>query len=218
MRNLLFAVLGLALLFSVNAFADSFAIVSSRPGTGTTIDWGQFGPPFTTLPSPAPWTAGAFTGTASDSGTLERRDEGDGWDGIFTLGDHLLWNQDNGNAIDIHFDTPISLGGAQIQDDFFGLFTGCIQAMGSFGTSPTFCVTADNTGAEDGSAPFIGIQDLDGANITDLLFTTDVGPNATAINQLTFEAGAGVPEPGSMILLGSGLLGVFGVAKRRFFN
>jgi hypothetical protein len=219
MKKLLFLVLSLALLLTATAFADSFSIVTTRPTTGTTLDWLQFGPPFTTLPSPTSWTAGAFTGTASDSGTMERRDEGNGWVGIFTPGDHLLWNQDNGNALDIHFNTPIGIGGAQIQDDFFGLFMGCVQALGSFGASPVFCVSGNNTGAEDGSAPFIGIQDLSGANITDLLFTTDVGPNATAINQLTFSGGAQTtPEPGSMMLLGSGLVSIFGLAKRRFFN
>jgi hypothetical protein len=153
-------------------------------------------------------------GTVGDSGTLERRDEGNVWVGIFAIGDHLLWNQDNGNPIDIHFNHPISLGGAQIQDDFFGGYMGCIQAMGSFAASPAFCVTGNNTGAEDNSAPFIGIRDLSGGNITDLLFTTDVGPNATAINTVSFSRSV-VPEPASLMLLGSGLATLAGAARKR---
>jgi hypothetical protein len=205
----------LVVLGVAGAYADNFSIVTTRQGTDT-IDWGQYGPPFTQLASPAPWTSmmGA-TGTAGDLGTLERRDEGNGWDGVFTLGDHLLWDEDNGNAIDIHFNTPISLGGAQIQDDFFGAYMGCIQALGSFGASSVFCVQGNNTGAEDGSAPFIGIKDTSGANITDLLFTTDVGPDATAINQLSFTAGSTTPEPTSMLLLGTGALGLAGSIRRK---
>ncbi|MGB8771396.1 MAG: PEP-CTERM sorting domain-containing protein [Candidatus Korobacteraceae bacterium] len=202
---------------AASAYADNFSIVTSRPSGTDTIDWGQFGPPFTQLMSPADWISmnGAM-GTASDSGTLERRDEGNGWDGIFAFGDHLLWNQDNGNAIDIHFNSPISMGGAQIQDDDFGAFMGCVQALGSFGASPVFCVAGNNDGSEMNTAPFIGIQDLSGGHITDLLFTTDVGPNATAINSLSFSAsGATTPEPTSMLLLGSGLLTAAGVLKRR---
>ncbi len=73
---------------------------------------------------------------------------------------------------------------------------------------------ATNNGAEDGSAPFIGIQDTTGANITDLLFTTlednETPPNSTAINQLSFTSGGKgvVPEPITLVLFGSGLLGL----------
>jgi hypothetical protein len=215
-KKLLIVTLGaVALLLSANAYADSFSIVTTRTGSDT-IDWGQLGPPFTTLTSPVGWTStGGAMGTASDSGTLERRDEGNGWDGVFAIGDHLLWNQDNGNPIDIHFNNPISLGGAQIQDDFFVTYQGCVQALGSFGSSPIFCVTGVNTGAEDNSAPFIGIQDLSGGNITDLLFTTDFGPNATAINTLSFQPGTTTPEPSSLLLLASGIAGLAGVVRRK---
>jgi hypothetical protein len=204
----------IAILLTTCAYADNFAIVTTRTGNDT-IDWGQLGPPFTILGSPAFWssTLGA-TGAVGDLAFLERRDEGNGWSGIFAIGDHLLWNQDDTNPIDIQFNHPISLGGAQIQDDFFGAYMGCIQAMGSFGASPVFCVTGNNTGAEDNSAPFIGIKDLTGGNITDLLFTTDVGPNATAINTVSFTSSP-VPEPASLMLLGSGLATLAGASRRR---
>ena len=215
-KKILILTLGaVALLLTANASADSFAIVTTRTGSDT-IDWGQLGPPFTVLSSPVGWTStGGATGTASDSANLERRDEGNGWDGVFAIGDHLLWNQDNGNAIDIHFNSPIALGGAQIQDDFFVTYQGCVQALGSFGSSPVFCATGVNDGSENNTAPFIGIQDLSGGNITDLLFTTDFGPNATAINTLSFQPGTTTPEPSSLLLLASGIVGLAGVVRRK---
>ena len=204
-----------AMVLTMCAYADNFAIVTTRTGNDS-IDWGQLGSTFTTITSPASWTSAlGATGTVSDLATLERRDEGNGWFGIFKIGDHLLWNQDNGNAIDIHFNKPISLGGAQIQDDFFGTFSGCVQALGSFGSSPVFCATGNNTALEDNSAPFIGIKDLSGGNISDLVFTTDVGPNATAINTVSFSGVTTVPEPASLMLLASGLAPLAGAARKR---
>ena len=198
-------VCGILAVAACTAVADNFAQVFTAPTGVDTIDWSQLGPAFNTVSSPASWTSNlGAPGTASDSGTLEQVDEGNGWTGTFNLNDHLLWNQDNGNAIDIHFSSPISLGGAQIQNDFSGNFTGYIQAIGSFGTSQKFQISGNNTQAEDGSAPFIGIQDLSGGNITDLLFTTDSavngGTNFTAID--TVLLGSAVPEPGSFAVVG----------------
>ena len=41
MKKLLLVVLTIAVLCSISALADTFSIVTSRPGSGTTLDWGQ---------------------------------------------------------------------------------------------------------------------------------------------------------------------------------
>jgi len=220
-KFLVSSLLCMALSLTPDAFADNFVDVTARPTGVDTIDWGQLGATRTQIPSPADWTStmGA-TGTVSDLGTLYRTDEGNGWMGIFKIGDHLLLNEDNHQPIDVHFNTPISLGGAKIQTEMVGPYLGCVQALGSFGASPVFCASGNNLDPwEMDTAPFIGVQDLSGANITDLLFTVE-GANFPAINTLSFSGGQpgdqpAVPEPASMMLLGSGFLTAAGIARRR---
>ena len=62
----------------------AYTLVTVRP-VGDTIDWGQLGATFSTFASPQPITSiGGVTGTISDSATLERLDQSNGWSGNFT--------------------------------------------------------------------------------------------------------------------------------------
>jgi PEP-CTERM motif len=215
-----------ALLF---VFTLLLATVSAWAAPSTdTVDWGQLGPSFTLLTTPENWTSTstAYTGEVGITGSLigtqnfERLDQGNGWNGNFLPGDHLLWNeggyQQTGIDIGVLFNQLVNGGGAQIQADYFGAFTATLTAFDSVGNVIGSTVMAGNsTSAGDGSAIFIGFNS--GApNVAFLNFNVvdAFGGDSLAIDTLTIYTPT-VPEPGTMLLLGSGLLGAIGYGRRR---
>lgn len=212
MKKLL-AVAAAVILFAAVAAADSFTTYTSRSSFGgnDSLDWGQLGPAFTSVASGTTATSVGSVGvTVTDNGGYERRDQGisGGWNGNFSPGDHLLWNMQNGPDT-WTFSQGISGIGFNIQDDAFGSFV----ATFTLSTGDTFSTSGNSNANSDGSAAFWGIFDNSGANITSLTIST--GSNDFAVNQLSLYTGAVTPEPASLVLFGSGLLGLGGVIRRR---
>jgi hypothetical protein len=185
-----------------------------------TINWGQLGSTFTQLTSPQTVTSvGGLSASVSDAGTLERRDEGNGWNGNFTLGDHLLWNQVDLNPITITFATPVTGAGALIQSDQFGAFVATLSAYNSLGVllgTETF--NGDSTSAGDGSAIFAGL-DSTSADISKISFSANNQGVDFAIDTLDLNAGGkvgnSVPDAGfSSLMLGASLAGL-GFLRRK---
>jgi len=217
MKRFVLFLAALALVLSGVAQAEASTLVTTRAGLGGTdfIDWGQLGPTFTNVASPATVTSNlgvTVTVSQDNNNSFQRRDQGNGWGGNFTNGDKLLWNAGNGPTMTLDFgSTGIAAGGANIQADFFGAFTARLSAYDASNVllgSVTENGTSNGNG--DGSAIFLGLQDST-ADIHKLVYSLDSGtnPNDFAINRFDFTTTAPTPEP-STLLIASLAAGAFG--------
>jgi hypothetical protein len=158
-------------------------------------------------------------------GTLqpfEVRQQGSSWIGNFSDGMGVLYNgvSSIGNQqadMAATFDVGVLGAGAYIQAEHFGAFTATVtlfdinfQPLGSFSANGT----SDNN---VGTALFIGAF-IDTPDVYAIQFNVaDVnGADDFAIGTLKLQTQhVGVPEPGTLMLLGPSVLGLFGVVRRR---
>ncbi len=183
------------------------------------VDWAQFGAEFTVVPNNSVATA-AFFGTtvtvSTSTGTaMEQRKQGSGWTGNFARGDAVLWTRNVNNLLILDFSHNVWGGGAQIQRNLFGPFTGTLAAYdGGNNLLGSFDLAGYSDPYTNNTAIFMGIFST-GADVRRLVFSVDNGTGDFAINKLEFLECTVVPLPGTLFLLGSGLLSLARLRRRQ---
>jgi PEP-CTERM motif len=172
---------------------------------------------------------GVFAKGGSGLTQLECPEVGCTWNGNFAPGATVLFTNDPGQGpLELSFSQGVAGIGFQIQpDNFDANFVAEIQAFnGSTPLDPAFFRFGASNSQNDNTAEFLGIEDLTAPNITSFKVTTflcsapgvcQTPEPSFAINEvlLQTEPVTPTPEPGSLFLVGSGLLGALGFLRRR---
>lgn len=144
---------------------------------------------------------------------------GDEWDGNFADGETAFWTNSPGQGpITLTFDAPIQAFGVQVQTDFFGPFTVRLDVFSQGILLASATADGDSNNLGDDSALFFGYNgdfaQIDMVTYSIVNCANDCGD--FAINSLIIGEPNQVPEPGTLVMLGSSVLGIGAMLRRRF--
>jgi len=226
-----------AMLVSASSPASAIAFSTSKSGikTVSTVAWSQAGPPGTDIPSfsrffstndlglavsfesQRPGKAVATKGISGvGPGDPIQAINGTEWDGNMYGDQDALWTNGAG-AITIQFDQAVQAAGMAVQTDFFGDFTAQLELFHQGNLLAVFTETGNSNDLGDGSAAFLGFTDdfasVDAMRISILSCAQDCGD--FAIDTVDIGVPNQVPEPGTLALMGSGVVGLAGLLRRK---
>ena len=214
------------LSLSTSAFAGMLCTTIACLAPNDNVNWGAqgYGVPPVSLSTPQPWnsTLGLYDGLVGVFGptNFTLMQQSVTWNGNFDPGDYLIWNQDinnfvgNAGQIRMVFESglPVYDAGAAIQADFYGPFEATICAYSFTGVQDCWSEAGLSNSNGDSSAIVIGVKEPWAIQILDFTVVDINGNNDEAISTLYLSS---IPEPGTIMLLGSGVLGLAGMLRRK---